>query len=123
MSSFSLDDLRQSLQSRFGPVELTGYPGGDGSVIRLLPILRHGADRRKEISEAMNRLGATQSDGRIDLNATVDSIAELLELVCERREDIHRIREGVNGDGQALLVLWEKYQEATQPGEAKPSRS
>jgi len=135
-TTFTLDNLRADLESKYGPVVLEGFPG-EGGPIRLLPMLRHTAARRDEISALMKRHAedararevAEKADDpeaevkSTDLNRSVAQIEELLTLVLERKGDIERIKTAFDGDGQALMLLWESYQEATQPGEAEPSGS
>jgi tail assembly protein len=130
-NTFTLDNLRNDLESKYGPVVLEGFPG-EGGPIRLLPMLRLSEQRRAEVSEVMTRHqkearerkaaeDAGDEEAPVDLNASVEQISELLVLVLERKTDIHRIEDAFDGDGQALLMLWERYQEATQPGEASDS--
>lgn len=133
--SFTLDNLKSVLEEKYGPVVLDGFPG-EGGRIRLLPMMRHTEARRDEISAVMKRHAEDAKARKLaevspagddvesaDLNKSIEQIEELLTLVLERKSDMDRIKEGFGEDGQALLLLWEEYQEATQPGEASPSES
>lgn len=122
--TLGLDDLRSTIETKYGPFILEGFPGG--GPIYLLPILRLTRDRRTEFSVALGELNsrpATEDDGKVDLNETIDTIVKLLGLVCEKPKDIDRITKALKDDGQALLEIWSQYQEVTQLGEASPSAS
>lgn len=138
-NTFTLDNLRSTLEAKYGPVVLEDFPG-EGGPIRLLPMLRLPKDRRAELSKVMAQHAsegrardAAQAAGETapeegdesatDLNQAVDRVEELLTLVLERKSDIDRIKVAFDDDGQALLMLWEKYQAVTQPGDPSPSES
>jgi hypothetical protein len=137
-AKFTLQNLKDDLDAKYGAVELEGFPG-EGGIIRLMPMLRHTEQRRDEITAVMQRHAAEGKarkaaaapgqedeleDGEgVDLNKSVHQIEELLTLVLERKSDIDRIKQGFGEDGQALIALWETFQESTQPGEASPSES
>lgn len=125
--SFTLDNFKQHLDAKYGPLELLGFPG-EGGPIRLLPMLSHGEERRAEISAVMashrdkSKTGEDDEESS-DLNASIRQVEELITLTLERKSDIDRIKQGFGGNGQAMIELWEQYQEATRPGDPSPSDS
>lgn len=119
-NTLTLDALREQIETKYGPFILEGFP--DGGPIHLLPVLRLPRDQREQFSQKASELGGQENQSG-DLNSSVDTIVDLLGLVCQEPKDIARIKKAVGDDGQMMLEIWSQYQEVTKLGNASPSES
>lgn len=116
--TLSLDDLRQQIETSYGPLVIDL---GGGRTVRLLPALRLPRERRALMTEAFNEMSGHDETG--DLNAMVDKLSAALRTVCEDDAAADRLLEAVGDDGQLMNEIFKEYQEATGLGDRSPSDS
>lgn len=123
---FSLDSLREAAQEEFADLEI---PVSDTKTIKLLNPLRLSEEQRDEIREFFNQLGDAEEDEEVeggeakegdDEEAVTmfDIIKEILVRVAETREDGDFLIESIGDDRPLLLVVFNRWSDRTQAGEA-----
>jgi hypothetical protein len=108
MSTFTLDDIVAAADKKYANVVI---PFGDGDSVTLLNALRLKKEKRSELIELQDALGEDDAD-------QVELLSNGIRTVASDEAAAERLLEKVNGDLAVLAVLFEKYTEGTQAGEA-----
>lgn len=127
MPTITLDEIRQSLDRKYGPtvIEL-----GEGrSCVLRSPIRLPKADRRalRELQERLNKL--QEDDGDADAagadveDELVDGLREIFRVAAEDKASAEEFLAAAGDDLGFLREVLELWQESTEPGEASPSPS
>lgn len=112
-NSYSLADLRSSLDQKYRPIEI------DGVVLR--NVMRLNKDERSQVVGLVDSL-KSDDDQDADVDAMLEAIKKLVVIVADGNGG-KKIAEGIGDDlalGMEIINLWN---EATQPGEAQNSPS
>lgn len=108
MAQFSLDDIRDAAEKKYGTVEITF---GDDSV-RLTNPLRMSEERRE-------KLGAVQDEiNEGDTAEVTEKLAEALRIAAEDVDAANRLLAAIDGDLPTLISVFETYTNGVQAGEA-----
>lgn len=128
MATFSLDDIRAAADAKYGSLDIP-LSEKQGDVVRLLNPLRMSEDQRKELQRIQDKLNEA-GDKSDSEEASEDAIAEqtalineMLLAVAENKQAGQKLIDALNGDLAMTMVVFEKYTEGTQLGEASASQS
>lgn len=116
---FSLTSLREEMDKKFAPMTFEG----DEDTYVLRSLLRVSSTDRAGIMakmKEMESLREAEAEGDIDESQVIDLIHSIVKVVTADRKGAKLCKE--LGDDLLLnTTLLEKWQEATQPGEASDS--
>ncbi|MYT31750.1 MULTISPECIES: phage tail assembly protein [unclassified Streptomyces] len=110
MASFSLDDIRNAAEAKYGSTDIE--IGGD--TVRLLNPLRLAKDARTKLSALQDHLGTDGADQE-------ELLSEAIRLVAEHPKAAEKLLDAVNGDLAVLAEIFDRYGKGTQAGEASAS--
>jgi Mycobacteriophage tail assembly protein len=113
MSTFTLDDIRAAADARYGSLDI---PLSDGLTARLLNPLRLPKEKRDELSAMQDKMEEKGSDQE-------QILADVVRLVAENDAQAEALLSQVGGDLAMLAVIFERYSEGVQVGEAEASQS
>ena len=116
---FTLAAIREEADKKFAPLEIQGEK--DTYVLRSL--LRVSKEDRSAIMakmKEMENLRSAEEEGEIDEDQIIDLVQSIIKVVTADRKGAALCRE-IGNDLVENTVLLEKWQEATQPGEASDS--
>lgn len=118
---FTLDSLREELDKEFAPVTIP-LKGGDHATLQ--NILRMPEKARNELIGLLVELDKERDDAEEETAEAFQHMAEhikrVLELAAADGKGKKLVAE-LNGDVLLGMKIIEKWQEATQPGEAQNS--
>lgn len=124
MATFTLDDIRAAADAQYGSLDIP-LSAKKNDVVRLLNPLRMSDTQRKALQGIQNRINEIGKDEEGNETPTEDAIAEQTDLikemlltVAENRIAGQKLLDVLNGDLAALMVVFERYTEGTQAGEA-----
>jgi hypothetical protein len=115
MANFTLDDIRAAAEAKYGSTDIT-LP--DGFVVRLLNPLRLPKDNRTALlalQEAEAEEGTQEKDQE-------EMLRESIRLVADTATGAERLIEHCGDDLTMLAIVFEKYGEGSQVGEASGSQ-
>lgn len=128
MATFSLDDIRAAADAKYGSLDIP-LSEKQGDVVRLMNPLRMSEEQRKELQRIQDKLNEA-GDKSDSEEASEDAIAEqtalikeMLLAVAENKQAGQKLLDALNGDLAMTMVVFEKYTEGTQLGEASASQS
>lgn len=112
MAKVTLDSIRESAEKKYGAFEIEM---GDGSVVRLLNVLRLPRDVRAKLASVNSE---SFSEETLD-----DELINMVKSIAETPEQADRLLRSVaTGDGSPdmamLATIIEQYSEGTEVGEA-----
>jgi hypothetical protein len=116
---FSLASLREEADKKFAPLEFTT----DNDTYVLRSLLRVTKEERAGIlakMKTMENLRNAEGEGEVDEDQIVELVHFILKAVTADRKGAKLCRE-IGDDLILNTTLLEKWQEATQPGEATDS--
>lgn len=108
MSTFTLDDIVAAAEKKYANVVI---PFGDGDSVTLVNAMRLSKEKRAELVALQDALGEDDAD-------QVELLSSGIRIVASDEGAANRLLEKVNGDLAVLAVLFGKYTEGTQAGEA-----
>ncbi|MFI7315477.1 phage tail assembly protein [Streptomyces venezuelae] len=111
MASYSLDDIRNAAEAKYGSTDIEL----GGETVRLLNPLRLTKAARNELTALQERLGDDGADQE-------ELLSEAIRLVAEHTKAADRLLKAVNGDLAVLAEIFDRYGEGTQAGEASASQ-
>ncbi len=111
MATFTLDDIRQAAEAKYGDMTITL---DDGFEARLLNPLRLSKEAREELTRVQDQANE-EGDDATDQE---ESLKETVRIVCEKKVQADRLLEQMGGDLTLLASLLDKYGEVAQVGEA-----
>jgi hypothetical protein len=114
MATITLDDIRAEAERRYAP---TVVKLSDGSKCVLQNILDLDQKVSEKVDKALKALSATGDDDGI--SSTRENAVELLHLIGKGNVD--QLIEDLGGTLARIIILIEKWSEASQVGEASPS--
>lgn len=118
-TTFTLDMIREATEAKYGSLDI---PMEDGSVVSLLNPLRLAKGKRDELMEVQKQLSSDEKDEdapEVDQEAT---FVRIFELVAATEAQAGKLIAALEGDLAAMAVVFEKYGEDTQAGEASASQ-
>ena len=112
MAKVTLDSIRESAEKKYGALEIEM---GDGSVVRLLNVLRLPRDVRAKLASVDSE---SFSEETLD-----DELVNMVKSVAEAPEQADRLLRSIaTSDGSpdmaVLATIIEQYSEGTEVGEA-----
>ncbi|WP_328310254.1 phage tail assembly protein [Streptomyces sp. NBC_00442] len=110
MASFSLDDIRNAAEARYGSTDIEL---GDETV-RLLNPLRLPRDTRTKLSQLQDDMGGEDADQE-------ELLSEAIRLVAEHAAAADKLLKAVGGDLAVLAEIFDRYGKGAQVGEASAS--
>jgi hypothetical protein len=111
-NTFTLDDIRAAAEAKYGSTDIKL---SDGSTCRLLNPLRLEKKKREALMAKQNELESEDADQE-------QILAESLLLVAESVKYGKQLLKELDGDLTMLATVFEKFNEATQLGEASSSQ-
>lgn len=128
MASYTLQDLNDALNRKFGP---TSIELEDGKAITLLPVLRLSKTQRDALraaQESAKKISEIDEDSdEVDEDAVVNAARERLEtiikIVSENEQAAYAALGWCGGDIAKLQTLIGIWNEDQKPGEASPSQN
>ncbi|WP_405056964.1 phage tail assembly protein [Kribbella sp. NBC_01505] len=111
-NTFTLDDIRAAAEKKYGA---TNIPLGNGRVCKLLNPLRLSKENRAALMAKQDELESEDADQEAILS-------DSLKLVAENANDAKALLKELGGDLAMLAIVFEKYNESTQLGEASSSQ-
>lgn len=111
---FTLDDLNAELENRYAP--FTFKPAEDKEFV-LLSLLRVDKKVRKAVQDRLDSINAEDTDEE----AMVSALEYCLSSVTQDRKGPALVR-FLGGDLAKLMIILEKWQKVSQPGEASSSQ-
>lgn len=111
-NTFSLDDIRAAADAKYGSTDIDL---SNGRVCRLLNPLRMDKKNREALMAKQNELDEEGADQE-------KILSDSLKLVSENKTDAAQLLKDLGGDLAMLAIVFEKYNEGTQLGEASPSQ-
>ncbi|MFI1799856.1 phage tail assembly protein [Streptomyces sp. NPDC020379] len=111
MASFSLDDIRNAAEAKYGSTDIEL---GDDT-IRLLNPLRLPKATRHQLAQLQDEMGGDDADQE-------ELLSEAIRLVAEHREAADKLLAAVGGDLAVLAEIFDRYGRGAQVGEASASR-
>lgn len=131
---FTLDSLREELENEYAPFKFEA----NGELYVLQSLLRVNKERRARVLDAMKSLRpedeeGQETDGKVDVDLSDEDLDEDAVLAAVKTI-LSSVVDGPDGRGKAMvdllgddllmhMRLLQKWQEATQPGEAQDSPS
>ncbi|CAM4098555.1 phage tail assembly protein [Nocardia ninae] len=113
---FTLDSLREEIENEFAPVTI---PLRDGSEVVLRNLLRLDKKDRDKVQAHLKSMQIDAEDEDADLEPVLASMREVIKLAAETG-GVKLLRE--IGDDELLLQrVFQRWMEATSPGEASNS--
>lgn len=122
MSTFSLDQIREAAEQKYGAtvIEL-----GDGQEARLLNPIRLSSDKRKALMKVQSQIESLQTDEEVSDEAASELadkqlalLADAIRAVAETPFQAELLLDKVGSDGAMLITVFELYNKAEAPGEA-----
>lgn len=117
MAEFTLANIRNESEKRYGSTHITDAPGG---ALTLYAPLRLGdADLRKtqELVQQIDQLGREGDQNSMETALRIETLMhEVLVLVCSERARFDEFYSGL--DRAERYTLFEMWSNAAQPGEA-----
>lgn len=117
---FTLDSLREEVESEFAPMKLTL---SDGTEVVLRSLLRLKDKERAEVLETLKSLDF-KSDSEDDTPERVEqltkNVARVLELVSDNGK---KLLKELDGDLLLMMKVLNRWMEETQLGEAQTSQA
>lgn len=135
MAQFTLDDIRSAAEAQYGSLDI---PLSPTKTVKMLNAMRHPKEKRAAIMALQDELNALRdkgvddegkereltSDESVELMSKQEELMDrLLIAVCESDEAGRALLEALGGDITQKMVVFEKYSEGTQAGEASTSQS
>ncbi|WP_378733651.1 phage tail assembly protein [Nocardia brasiliensis] len=113
---FTLASLREEIENEFAPVAI---PLADGTSVVLRNLLRLDKKDRDKVQVHLKSMKVEAEDDDADLEPVLTSMREVIKLAAETG-GVKLLRE--IGDDELLLQrVFQRWMEATQPGEASNS--
>jgi hypothetical protein len=117
MPTYTLDQLREDLDKKYGPLVITGVP--EVGEVKLVQALRLSKDKRARVMAIQKELGAAEeADGDYDEDVMVEKMREIFRLISETPEQAMALLDVLGEDIAKFTLLFETYSEASQLGEA-----
>lgn len=112
MAQFSLDQIREAAEAKYGATEITF--GND--VCRLLNPLRLSKEKRSELLKIQDQMDAENVDQE-------EVLGQAIRLVAESQPAANKLLKAVGSDLAVLAQIFQTYGDGTQAGEASASPS
>ena len=117
MSKFTLDDIRNAAEAKYGSMDI---PVGD-VLVRLLNPLRLTKEKRSALIAAQKDL-QVEEEGDIPDIDQVELFQGILRLVAENESQAEVLITALGDDLAVLAIVFEMYSKGTQAGEASASQ-
>lgn len=117
MATFTLDDIRDAAEAKYGSTDI---PVGD-VLVRLLNPLRLTKEKRSALIGAQKDLEAQEGEDAADVDQ-VEVFQGILRLVAENEHQAEVLIAELGDDLAVLASVFELYSEGTQAGEASASQ-
>ncbi|MGW6624202.1 phage tail assembly protein [Nocardia sp. NPDC055002] len=118
-NTFSLDDLRESVEKEFAPVRVNL---SDTESVVLRNLLRLPKKDREKVFELMDAVEKAEGqDQASELEASGELALEVFLLVADDKALGKKLVTAIKDDLALTLKLFGSWMEATQPGEAERS--
>ena len=111
--SYTLDDIRAAADKKYGSLEIN-MP--DGTTVELVNALRLPKEKRAELKRIQDLDTEDESAAEEGLKAAIRAIART-------STQAENLLAAVNGDLAVLAIIFDKYNDQTELGEASASQS
>lgn len=116
-NNFSLDDIREAADKKYGSTFITVA----GEDVELVNVLRLSKDKRNELSAIQESADKAEEGGEdVDIE---EVLAKSLRLVAKSSAQADRLINAIDGDLALLSQVFEVYSSETNLGEASGSES
>lgn len=117
MAKFTLDDIREAAEKKYGSYDIEI---AEGEEVSLLNPMRMSKAKRAELGALQKRLsalGESEEDALegVDEESVID---EMLTLVAASPVQAKKLLKALNGDLAMKVTIFNQYGEQTQAGEA-----
>lgn len=114
MATFSLQDIQDAAEAKYGPCIIEGIPGGDVTLVNALRLPKAKRD-------ALVALQAKANDETATLDDSLNVLKQIVTIAAKTPAEATRLLKAIGDDQTMLATVIEKYGEASQQGEITPS--
>lgn len=118
MAAFSLDDIRNAAEAKYGSTDITTSAG---SVVKMRNPLRMSKVERDALVAIQDELDGQDEDGNDREVDHEEVLGRAITLTAENKEAAAQLLADCNGDLAMLVAIFDMYKDGTQAGEASAS--
>lgn len=115
MATYTLDDIRDAAEKKYGSMEIEIEPG---VVVELVNPLRLPKDKRKALTSLDSSINDEDSD-----DDQGDMLVEAIQIVAKNDAHAQTLLYHVADRLDVMAQIFENYREGTQAGEASASQN
>ncbi|WP_432482595.1 phage tail assembly protein [Kineococcus esterisolvens] len=118
MASFSLDDIRSAAEARYASTDIDLGGGKTVSLVNPLRLSKAKRDRFRALQEDLTRDVPEGEEGPDQ----EEILKDVFRVVAQTEAQAERLIKALDGDLAQMVLIFERYGEETQPGEASASQ-